>query len=189
MGVYKKLAQIQCELNVPKSREIFLKKGKVSYKKYADIMKALKPLLNKYQACLFMSNEIEAVAPDRVYIKTILKFIDLETEDCIESTALAREGSNTQEGAVAKVYVIASEFRSILEYGGFSYTKCIKEFKERGDIHFYSDAGGVERIQCQKRIQGVDVRVICLNIKLEALYPAVDDFLGVKVVLLNGKVS
>ena len=88
-----------------------------------------------------------------------------------------------------KVYVIASEFRSVLEDGGFSYTKCIKGFKERGYIASYSDTGGVERTQCQKRIQGVNVRAICLNMKLEALYPAEDDFFGEKIVPLTGKVS
>ena len=88
-----------------------------------------------------------------------------------------------------KVYVIASEFRSALEDGGFSYAKCIKGFKERGFIDSYADAGGVERTQCQKRIQGVNVRAICLNMKLEALYPAEDDFLGEKIVPLTGKVS
>ena len=88
-----------------------------------------------------------------------------------------------------KVYVIASEFRSALEDGGFSYTKCIKGFKERGYIDSYPDAGGVERTQCQKRIQGVNVRAICLNMKLEALYPAEEDFLVGNVVPLTGKVS
>lgn len=88
-----------------------------------------------------------------------------------------------------KVYVIASEFRSALEDGGFSYIKCIKGFRERGYIESYPDAGGVERTQCQKRIQGVNVRAICLNMKLEALYPAEEDFLVGNVVPLTGKVS
>ena len=88
-----------------------------------------------------------------------------------------------------KVYVIASEFRSALEDGGFSYSKCIKGFKERGYIASYPDADGVERTQCQKRIQGVNVRAICLNMKLEALYPAEEDFLVGNVVPLTEKVS
>ena len=53
----------------------------------------------------------------------------------------------------------------------------------------YLDASGVERTQYQKRIQGVNVRAVCLNIKLEALYPPEEDFLGQKVVPLTGKVS
>lgn len=88
-----------------------------------------------------------------------------------------------------KVYVIASELRSALENGGFSYTKCMKGFKERGYMDSFTDAGGVERTQCQKRIQGVNVRAVCLNIKLEALYPPEEDFLGEKIVPLTGKVS
>ena len=88
-----------------------------------------------------------------------------------------------------KVYIIASELRNALENGGFSYTKCMKGFKERGYMDSFMDAGGVERTQCQKRIQGVNVRAVCLNIKLEALYPAEEDFLGEKIVPLTGKVS
>ena len=34
-----------------------------------------------------------------------------------------------------KVYVIASEFRSALEEGGFSYTKCIKGFRSEAILH------------------------------------------------------
>ncbi|GEM_PF-2522919 len=113
MGIYKKLAQIQYELNVPKGRDIFLKKGKFSYRKYEDIIKALKPLLNKYQACLLMSDEIEAVAPDRVYIKTTLKLVDIETEEYVESTAFAREDSlsqETQEGVTPKTTLSVSSY-------------------------------------------------------------------------------
>lgn len=88
-----------------------------------------------------------------------------------------------------QVFVIASELRNALENGGFSYTKCMKGFKERGYMDSYLDASGVERTQYQKRIQGVNVRAVCLNIKLEALYPPEEDFLGQKVVPLTGKVS
>ena len=113
MGIYKKLAQIQCELNAPKGRDIVLKKGKYSYRKYEDIIKALKPLLNKYQACIVMSDEIEAVSPDRVYIKTTLKLIDIETEEFVENTAFAREDSlslETQEGVAPKTTLSVSSY-------------------------------------------------------------------------------
>ena len=105
MGIYVKLAKIQEQLNVPKSREIFMKKGKVNYRKYEDIMKALKPLLHENKVCIYMSDEIEAVAPDRVYIKSTLRLVDLETEEIIENTAYAREEDikeEDREGAVAK---------------------------------------------------------------------------------------
>lgn len=113
MEIYKKLAQIQYELNVPKERDIFLKKGKFSYRKYEDIIKALKPLLHKHQVCLLMNDEIEAVAPDRVYIKTTLKLFDIETGECVESTAFAKEDSlslETQEGVAPKTTLSASSY-------------------------------------------------------------------------------
>lgn len=111
MGIYKKLSQIQCELNVPKNREICLKRGKVSYRKYE--VKALKPLLHKNGTCLFMSDEIEAVTPERVYIKTTAKLVDLETEEFVESTAFAREDNlqeNVQEGTTPKTTLSVSSY-------------------------------------------------------------------------------
>ena len=109
MGIYKKLAQIQCELTVPKSREIFLKKGTVNYRKLEDIMKALKPLLNKHKTCVLMTDEIEAIPPDKVYIKSTIKFIDLETEEFVESTAFARE-DNKEDGEGPKTTLSVSSY-------------------------------------------------------------------------------
>ena len=85
-----------------------------------------------------------------------------------------------------KVYVIASEMKNALEEGGYSYTKCIKGFKERGFIDFFTDKDGVERTQCQKKIQGVNVRAVSFRMKVESLYPAEDDFLDQKIVPLTG---
>lgn len=113
MGIYTKLAQIQNELSVPKNREIFTKKGKMNYRKYEDILKALKPLLNKQKVCLFMSDEVEVVTPERVYIKTTAKLVDLDTEDVVESTAFAREDvlkEQAQDGVAPKMTLSASSY-------------------------------------------------------------------------------
>lgn len=75
------------------------------------------------------------------------------------------------------VYVLASKLRQALEDAGFSYTKCIKGFRERGYLVTATDSDGKERNQCQKRIQGVNTRAFCLNIIVDPTDFDEDDFL------------
>lgn len=74
-----------------------------------------------------------------------------------------------------KVYIIAAVLRQALEDGGFSYTKSIRGFRERGYIEVFSNAEGRENTQCQKKIQGINVRAVCLrlNVQMDA-----DEFLA-----------
>ena len=74
-----------------------------------------------------------------------------------------------------KVYIIAAVLRQALEDGGFSYTKSIRGFRERGYIDVFSNAEGRENTQCQKKIQGINVRAVCL--RLDAQTDA-DEFLA-----------
>jgi putative DNA primase/helicase len=83
-------------------------------------------------------------------------------------------GSIDQE----RVYVVATEFRKALEDGGFSYVKSIKGFKDRNYISSYIDSEGVVRTQYQKRIQGVNLRTICVNIDVKPDLTVEDEFLG-----------
>jgi hypothetical protein len=62
------------------------------------------------------------------------------------------------------VFVIASVLRQTLDEAGFVYTKCIKGFRDRDYIEVFSDSEGENNCQIQKRIQGVNVRAICLKI-------------------------
>ena len=67
-----------------------------------------------------------------------------------------------------KVYIIASVLRQALNDNDFNYTKCIKGFKDKGYIEIFSNAEGNQNIQCQKKIQGVNVRTICALIDVTA---------------------
>ena len=66
-----------------------------------------------------------------------------------------------------KVYIIAAVLRQALEDGGFSYTKSIRGFRERGYIEVFSNAEGRENTQCQKKIQGINVRAVCLRLDVQ----------------------
>ena len=76
-----------------------------------------------------------------------------------------------------KVYVISNVLREELERNSFSYLKCIKGFQERGYVETVVDSKDNKRFQTQKKIQGVNVRAICLNLELSGYYEAEDDFL------------
>lgn len=64
------------------------------------------------------------------------------------------------------VYVIAPVLREALENAGFVYTKSVKGFRDRHYIETFSNSEGLWNCQCQKRIQGVNVRAVCLKIEV-----------------------
>ena len=76
------------------------------------------------------------------------------------------------------VFIIGTNLRLALEENGFSYTKCIKVFQERGYIATTIDSKGKCRSQTQKKIQGVNIRAICANLCLANIALPEDDFLA-----------
>lgn len=87
-NIYSKLLSVQAELKAPKTQ--YNSFGKYSYRSCEDILEALKPLLEKYKATVIISDEIVSIE-GRFYIKSTVKFIDVESEKEIENSALARE--------------------------------------------------------------------------------------------------
>ena len=85
------------------------------------------------------------------------------------------------------VYIIGTVLRQALEESGFSYSKCIKGFQERGYIATNTDSEGKNRSQTQKRISGVNLRVICANLSLANSMPPEDEFLGEPIQPLVGR--
>lgn len=88
MGLYAKLATIQQELNVPKNQ--WNEYGKYNYRSCEDILEGLKPLLQKVNAAIRISDEIVQIG-ERYYVKATATFVDLEDESKITNTAYARE--------------------------------------------------------------------------------------------------
>ena len=87
-NVYVKLMNVQSELNAPKN--LYNSFGKYSYRSAESIMESVKPLLLKHKATLIVNDEIVFVE-GRHYIKATARFIDVETGEVVESSALARE--------------------------------------------------------------------------------------------------
>ena len=88
MNIYNKLSEIQKNLIAPKGQRNDF--GKYNYRSCEDIVKALKPLLDENNCVCFMTNEMEQIG-DRIYVKAIVKLIDLESGESIVTTAHARE--------------------------------------------------------------------------------------------------
>ena len=88
MNAYTKLFNIQQKLKAPKNQ--YNKFGNYNYRSCEDILTALKPLLKKQQAMILINDEVIEVG-GKNYIKATVKFIDIETGESVETSALARE--------------------------------------------------------------------------------------------------
>lgn len=91
-----------------------------------------------------------------------------ENRACFDATSKPCYGKIEPD----RVYIIASVLREALEKAGFSYTKCIRGFRDNDHIYVFEERG-VLRSQCRKKILGVGVRVICAKLSVE---PDTDDF-------------
>ena len=84
----EKLTRIQAELKAPKRQ--WNPFGKYNYRSCEDILDALKPLLNKYNASVIIADDILQIGT-RFYVKATATFIDNETGQTKTATAFARE--------------------------------------------------------------------------------------------------
>ena len=95
MTVYKKLIEVQMELKVPKNqRNTF---GNYNYRSCEDIQEALKPLLAKHDATVYLSDKIIVKENLWAYVEATATFVDIETGETVSSNGYARE-SDTKKG-------------------------------------------------------------------------------------------
>ncbi len=107
MKVYKKLIEVQNKLKAPKSQ--FNSFGKYSYRNVEDILEAAKPILKEFGATVFIKDEIELIG-ERYYIRSIAKFIDIETGEEVETVAYAREAEEKKGMDSAQVTGATSSY-------------------------------------------------------------------------------
>ena len=81
------LRSIQCELKAPKGQ--YNSFGKYSYRSCEDILEAVKPLLDKYKATVYITDEVVSVG-DRIYVKATATFVDKDGKE-VSVSAFARE--------------------------------------------------------------------------------------------------
>jgi len=109
----KQLQKIQSELNVPKSHTN--KFGGYNYRNLEDIFEAVKPLLDKYQANLDVSDDIVSI-DGRFYVRATATF---ESEDGVKKVyGYAREEDEKKGMAAAQITGATSSYARKYALGG-----------------------------------------------------------------------
>ena len=100
------LINIQKELKAPKSQ--YNSFGKYNYRNAEDILEAVKPLLAKYKATMYISDEIVEVG-GRIYVKATVRFQDNGTNS-VSVSAYAREPETLKGMSDSQVTGTASSY-------------------------------------------------------------------------------
>ena len=110
MTVYKKLIEVQMELKVPKNqRNTF---GNYNYRSSEDIQEALKPILAKHKATLFLSYKIIVKENLWTYVEATATFVDVETGESFCTNGYAREAENKKGMDPSQITGSASSYAS-----------------------------------------------------------------------------
>ena len=116
MTVYKKLIKVQQELKVPKNqRNTF---GNYNYRSADDILEALKPLLAKHEADVFLSYKIIVMENLWTYVEATATFVDIETGDSTCTTGYAREAETKKGMDPSQITGSASSYAGKYALGG-----------------------------------------------------------------------
>lgn len=91
MNIYEKLAVIQSKLKAPKGQ--YNSFGKYHYRSCEDILEAVKPLLEETKTVLCITDQMEVVGSNRIYVKAEAHLRDVEDISSVEivTVAYARE--------------------------------------------------------------------------------------------------
>lgn len=87
-NVLSKLLKVQLELKAPKNQ--YNEFGKFWFRSCEDILEGTKPLCEKYNCLILLTDNIKMVG-DRIYVESTATFFDIDSEECIVSVASARE--------------------------------------------------------------------------------------------------
>lgn len=90
----EKLSKIQQEMKAPKN--LWNKFGNYSYRNAEGILESLKPYEEKYKVAVVIQDDVINIG-QRYYIKATATLYDVETDESISASALARE-SETKKG-------------------------------------------------------------------------------------------
>ena len=106
--IYKKLLNIQKELNVPKGQ--YNEFGGYSYRNAEDILNAIKPLLWENECTAFFRKDIIEQVGDRYYLVATFDFVDISTGEKITVEARAREEEKKKGMDASQITGAASSY-------------------------------------------------------------------------------
>lgn len=125
-----RVKSVQGELKAPKSQRNNF--GNYNYRSCEDILEAVKPLLNKYNVVLTISDEITLVG-DRYYVKATAQLQDVESAATIFNTAYAREDESKKGMDGSQITGTASSYARKYALNGLF---CIDDTKDADTNEF-----------------------------------------------------
>lgn len=116
MNIYEKLLTVQRELKAPKSQ--FNKFGGYAYRSAEDILEAAKPLMAKVGLLLTLTDRVIEIGGEN-YIESTVRAQDVEKmQDCILSSAIAREEKQKKGMDSMQISGAASSYARKYALGG-----------------------------------------------------------------------
>jgi hypothetical protein len=107
MKINEKLTSLQQELKAPKN--LYNSFGKYKYRNLESILEGVKPLLVTYRLGLTITDEVVAVG-SRIYIKAVATLSDLDSDEKITVSAMAREAESKKGMDESQVTGTASSY-------------------------------------------------------------------------------
>ena len=105
--LHKKLKSLQIELKAPKN--LYNSFGKYKYRNAEGICEAVKPLLDKYDLSLTISDSVEEIG-GRVYVRATAVLTECATNDFVAVSAYAREADDKKGMDAAQVTGATSSY-------------------------------------------------------------------------------
>ena len=136
--LYAKLLNIQAELNAPKNQKNTF--GGYNYRSYEDILEAVKPLLKKYNVTLVLSDTIKEIG-GRVYVEATARLLDVESDEFVFNTALAREEESKKGMDASQVTGASSSYARKYALNGLF---CIDDNKDSDKTNVEENKGEEE---------------------------------------------
>lgn len=165
----KTLQAIQHELKAPKGQEN--KFGGYKYRSCEDIMEAVKPLLDKNNASLVVSDDIVMIG-DRFYIKAIATLLDSESGNIIAQTsAFAREPITKKGMDDSQITGAASSYARKYALNGLF---CIDDTKDADTMDNRSSENKTAKLKARIK-ELLDSLDPAVDTSMFAKYETVDD--------------
>ena len=163
MNVYEKLNVIQTQLKAPKNQ--YNAFGGFYHRNLEDILEALKPLLKNTKACVLLSDKSVLIG-DWHYIEATATFIDAESGEKVEVSAVAREDAERKKMDNPQITGSASSYARKYALGGLFAVDDNKD----PDATDTGDNGGKKAQTTQDNAQAV------YNDKKKAVESMIDEY-------------
>ena len=147
-NIYKKLMLVQSKLKAPKNQ--YNSFGKYSYRSCEDILEGLKPLLSEVEAIVTLNDEILHEG-DRFYIRAVATFIDCNTGEKLEVSALAREDETKKGMDLAQVTGSVSSYARKYALNGLFAIDDTKDSDSTNKNDKDKDKGNVTNLNAENK--------------------------------------